>query len=304
MAGQRTDGLLAIRKNGSGACGSETWNYQPIPKDCQRKSEVIRCQEGIKIMPGEKGAAEFEGKVAVITGAARGIGRVAALEFSSQGAGVVLVDVLENELQQVADEIQKMERNVLFFKADVSDAEQVQRLTKKTVDHFKKIDILVNNAAIMGPVGPIIHLAEEDWDRIFQINLKSMFLFCKNIVPMMIKNRSGNIVNITSIAGKGGGFNLGAYAASKAGAIGFSRVLAQEVVKDGIRVNCIAPHAIKTEMFSSIPQDLGDRFLATVPMGRLGNPEEVVNLILFLASEKSSFITGQCFNVTGGRGDY
>jgi 3-oxoacyl-[acyl-carrier protein] reductase len=180
----------------------------------------------------------------------------------------------------------------------------VQYVVKKTLDDFRKIDVLVNNAAIAGPSGPVINLAEKDWDDIFRINLKSMFLFCKNVVPVMINNKKGNIVNLASIAGKEGNENLGAYSASKAGVMCLSRVLAKEVAMYGIRVNSIAPALINTAMPASVPKEIIDKLLTKIPLGRMGEPEEVANLILFLSSEKSSFITGQCFNITGGRGDY
>ncbi|MBI5605490.1 MAG: SDR family oxidoreductase [Deltaproteobacteria bacterium] len=250
----------------------------------------------------KKGA--FEKQVVVITGGARGIGRATALEFSRQGAFVTVVDVLEKEMGEVCGSIKKMGRKALALKADVSDNEQVQEVVQKTFEHFGSIDILVNNAGIVGPIGPIINLDEKDWDAVFQINLKGAFLVSKSIAPIMIKNKKGNIVNVASIAGKEGSERLGAYSASKAGLIGFSRVLAKELVSDGIRVNCIAPALVSTEILSPLPQKFLDKSLLRIPMKRMGHPEEVADLILFLASDKSSYITGQCYNITGGRGDY
>jgi len=247
---------------------------------------------------------EFEENVVIITGAARGIGMATVLEFSKRGASVVIVDVLEQELSELGKNLRKMGNKALPIKADVSDNGQVEDVVKKTLDKFGKIDILINNAGIAGPVAPIVDLTEEDWDKVFRINLKSMFLFCKKVVPVMIKNKKGKIINIASIAGKEGNENLAPYSASKAGVICFSRVLAKELVKYGIRVNCIAPAVINTPILSTLPQKTIDTLVAKIPMGRMGYPEEVANLILFLSSEKSSFITGQCINITGGRGDY
>jgi 3-oxoacyl-[acyl-carrier protein] reductase len=255
-------------------------------------------------MVEKNGLSEFEEKVVIVTGAARGVGKATALKFSKHGANLVIVDVLEKELNEVGQIIREKGKKVLPMKADVSDNRQVQYVVKKTLDDFRKIDVLVNNAAIAGPSGPVINLAEKDWDDIFRINLKSMFLFCKNVVPVMINNKKGNIVNLASIAGKEGNENLGAYSASKAGVMCLSRVLAKEVAMYGIRVNSIAPALINTAMPASVPKEIIDKLLTKIPLGRMGEPEEVANLILFLSSEKSSFITGQCFNITGGRGDY
>jgi 2-dehydro-3-deoxy-L-rhamnonate dehydrogenase (NAD+) len=250
-----------------------------------------------------KNRGEFERKVVVITGAARGIGKATAMKFSEQGAIVVIVDVLEKEMEEVCGSIKKRKNKVLAIKADVSDKEQIQEVVQKTLKHFGTIDILINNAGIVGPSGPTIHLDERDWDTVFQINLKSMFLFCKSVVPIMIKNKKGNIVNVASIAGKEASEQLCAYSASKAGVICFSKVLAKEVALNGIRVNSIAPSLVDTEILSSLSKKFLDKSLSKVPMKRLGRPEEVADSILFLASDKSSFITGQCFNITGGRGD-
>ncbi|MEW6185074.1 MAG: SDR family NAD(P)-dependent oxidoreductase [Thermodesulfobacteriota bacterium] len=247
---------------------------------------------------------EFRGQVVIVTGAAKGIGKATALAFSQEGAIVVLVDVLEKEMARVLGLIKKRKRSGLAVCADVSDESQIQEVIQKTLKQFKTIDILVNNAGIVGPGGPAIQLEEKDWDRVFQINLKSVFLFCKQVVPIMIKNKKGNIVNVASIAGKESSAQLCAYSASKAGVISFTRVLAKELALTGIRVNSLAPSLVATGLLSSLSQKFLDQSLARVPMKRLGRPEEVADSILFLASNKSSFITGQCLNLTGGRGEY
>jgi len=253
------------------------------------------------MISNENVLTEFKEKVVIVTGAARGIGKVTALEFGKQGASVVIVDVREKELEEVSKIIYKPGIEVLPLTADVSNRDQVEDVIKKTVTKFGKIDILVNNAGIVGPSGLIVDLSEEDWDQLLRINLKSVFLFCKYTVPIMIRNKKGAIVNVASIAGKEGTENLSGYSASKAGVIIFSRVLAKEVAKEGIRVNSIAPGTVKTDILSTVPQEMIDNLIAKVPMGRIGYPEEVADLILFLSSGKSSYITGQCFNVTGGR---
>lgn len=252
----------------------------------------------------EGGSGEFEGKVVIITGAARGIGKATALGFSKRGATVVIVDVLEKELQEVSEIIRKMDKKVLSIKADVSDNDQVQNVIRKTVNNFGKIDVLVNNAGIVGPIAPIVNVTEDDWDKTMRINLKSVFLFCKGVVPIMVKNKKGSIVNVASIAAKEANESQSAYSASKAGVMCFSRVLAKEVAKDGIRVNAISPALINTDMPAHLSKEQLETLLKKIPMGRMGDPEEAADLILYLSSEKSSFVTGQCINITGGRGDY
>jgi NAD(P)-dependent dehydrogenase (short-subunit alcohol dehydrogenase family) len=256
------------------------------------------------MITSEKDSPRFEENVVLITGAAKGIGRTTALAFSEQGAKVVLVDVLEEELKEVDEIIQKAGREVLSIQGDVSDNRQVQNAVKETVKAFGRIDVLVNNAGIDVGSAPIINVTEEMWDKSLQVNLKSAFYFCKSVVPIMLENAKGSIVNVASIAGKEPNENMAPYAVSKAGVICFSRVLAKEVARDGIRVNCIAPGLTKTDLLKNLSPEQFDRLLKKIPMGRVGYPEEVADLILFLSSEGSSFITGQCFNIAGGRGEY
>ncbi len=256
------------------------------------------------MITNEKGSLGFEGDVVIVTGAAKGIGKTTALAFSEQGAIVVLVDVLEKEMKEVDGIIRKGGREVLSIQGDVSNNSQVQDAVKKTVKSFGKIDVLVNNAGIDVGSAPIVHVTEEMWDKSLQVNLKSVFYFCRSVVPLMVANGKGSIVNVASIAGREPNENMAPYAVSKAGVICFSRVLAKEVARDGIRVNCIAPGLTKTDLLKNLSPEQFDTLLKKIPMGRVGNPEEVADLILFLCSEKSSFITGQCFNISGGRGEY
>jgi NAD(P)-dependent dehydrogenase (short-subunit alcohol dehydrogenase family) len=256
------------------------------------------------MITSEKGSSGFEGNVVLITGAAKGIGKATALTFSEKGATVVLVDVLEKELKEVHGIFRNAGREVLSIQGDVSDNSQVQNAVKKTVKAFGKIDVLVNNAGIDVGSAPIINVTEEMWDKSLQVNLKSVFYFCKSVVPIMLENGKGSIVNVASIAGKEPNENMAPYAVSKAGVICFSRVLAKEVARDGIRVNCVAPGLTKTDLLKNLSPEQFDRLLEKIPMGRVGYPEEVADLILFLSSEGSSFITGQCFNIAGGRGEH
>lgn len=256
------------------------------------------------MMSHERGLLEFDGNVVIITGAAKGIGRTTALAFSKQGATVVLVDVLEKELEEVHGIIRKEGREVLSIQGDVSNNGQVQEAVKKTMDSFGKINVLVNNAGVDVGSAPIVSVTEKMWDKTLQVNLKSVFYFCKSVVPIMLKIGKGAIVNVASIAGKEPNENMAPYAVSKAGVICLSRVLAKEVAREGIRVNCIAPGLTRTDLLENLSPEQFDTLLEKIPMGRIADPEEVANLILFLSSEKSSFITGQCFNISGGRGDY
>ena len=171
------------------------------------------------------------------------------------------------------------------------------------VETYGRIDILHNNVGLGSGAGPV-ELAEEEWDKVFQVNLKSVYHFCRLVTPVMLQRKDGKIINVASIAGKEGNENMAAYSASKAAVICFSRVLAKEVATLGIRVNCIAPALIETDMMKGMPKERVDFLLDKIPLRRLGRPEEVAELILYLASDRSSFITGQCFNITGGRGDY
>lgn len=247
---------------------------------------------------------EFEGKVVIVTGAAGGIGKATALAFSRHGAGVVLVDIVEGKLEEAKGIIQEAGGEVLAIVGDVSDSGQVKDVVKQTIEKFGEIDVLVNNAGVDLGSAPIVNVSDEVWDKTLQVNLKSVFYFCKAVVPIMSKKGRGSIVNVASIAGKEPNKNMAPYAVSKAGIICLSKVLAKEVVKDGIRVNAVAPGLTRTDLLSNLSPEQFDRLLEKIPMGRVGRPEEVADLILFLSSERSSFITGQCFNITGGRGDH
>jgi len=247
---------------------------------------------------------ELQDKVCVITGAARGVGKSTAIKFSKSGATLVIVDILQNDLKTVEELIHDLGGECLAITADLSKSADIEEAVRQTLVQYSQIDILVNNAGIVGPTKKVWEIEETDWDKIFAINLKSVFIFCKLIVPSMIEHRGGKIINLASIAGKEGNDNLAAYSASKAGVQCFSRVLAKEVAPYGIRVNSIAPALIKTDMAGDMPKEQVEFLLQKIPMGRMGEPDEVAELILFLASDRSSFITGQCFNITGGRGDY
>ena len=248
---------------------------------------------------------DLSGKVAIVTGASRGIGRAIALALAKDGANIV-VNAVSNitKAREVAKEIESMGRKALVILVDVSQKKDVENMVNQTLERFGKIDILVNNAGIVGPTIPIQELSEEDWDRIISVDLKGTFLCCKAVIPHMISQRSGKIVNMSSIAGKEGNANMTAYCAAMAGIIGFTKALSEEVAKYGIRVNCVCPALIETELVERMDKKQAEYLKSKIPLGRLGKPEEVAELVKFLVSDASDFITGQAINIDGGRGKY
>jgi len=244
---------------------------------------------------------DLTGKVAIVTGAASGIGRAIALKLAEFGADVVVVDVDILGAKEVASKIESLGRQALPVKANVADSGDVKKMVKMALKKFGKIDILVNNAGIVQCV-KVVNLKEEDWDKVMNVNLKGTYLCSKEVIKHMIKRRSGKIINISSITGMTGGVVVGAnYAASKAGVACFTKTLARELAPYGINVNAIAPHAIDTPGFRrDIPDEVKKSLLEAIPLRRLGKPEEVANVALFLASDAASYITGQTIHVNGG----
>jgi len=246
----------------------------------------------------------LKGKVAVVTGARRGMGRTHALALAKAGAKVAVADISLEECQRVVEEIAKQGGEAMAIKCDVSKKKEVDEMVKKIVKEFGKIDILVNNAGIAQFV-PFLEMTEEEWDRTLDINLKGYFLCAQACVKEMVKQKSGVIVNIASVAmgQQGVGMsNIVHYCASKGGIAGMTEALAVELAPYNIRVNAISPGMIETPMISSIKQDSKtvEAMLAKVPMRRVGKPEEVSNLVLFLASEVSSYMTGSTVIIDGG----
>jgi len=243
----------------------------------------------------------LEGKVAIITGAARGIGKATAILFAREGAKTVIVDVLRDEGEETTEYINLgiPGGTALFIQADVSEADDVKNMVETVIKKLGKIDILVNNAAIQ-PVGTILETDVNTWDRVMKVNLRSAFLCCKYVVPHMIKNKSGSIVNVASVLGLRGGDKIIAYATSKAGLIGFTKSLAEDLMPYNIRVNAVAPRAIDTQMFRAYrSEEELKKKVGRYLFGRLGRPEEVANAILFLASDEASYITGEVLVIGG-----
>lgn len=244
------------------------------------------------------------GKISMVTGCAMGIGKEIALRLARDGSDIVIVDIERELAQKVLKEIQLMGRKSLFFEVDVSRWNQVRAMVDQVLENFNKVDILVNNAGIVGPVVPVWEYRVEDWDHVMEINMKGTFLCCRAVIPSMLKQKRGRIVNIASIAGKEGNPNMCAYSSSKAAVIAFTKGLAKEVAQQNIMVNCIAPALIDTRMLEIMGKEQREFLLSKIPMGRFGKPSEVAALVKFLVSDECSFSTGQCYDISGGRAVY
>jgi len=247
---------------------------------------------------------DLTNKVALVTGARRGMGKAHSIALAKQGAKVVVTDISQEECQLVVDEIKSMGGEAVAFKLDVSNTAEVNQVFDEVVKQFGRLDILVNNAGIFAPK-PALELTEEDWDKTININLKGEFLCAQRAAKEMAKNNWGRIINIASVAsgGVGVGISGGAhYTASKGGIIGMTETLADEWASLGINVNAIGPGAIDTPMTSTsqIPEEAMKAMLAGVPLKRIGKPEEVSAAVVFLASEEASYVTGATFYVDGG----
>jgi 3-oxoacyl-[acyl-carrier protein] reductase len=246
---------------------------------------------------------KLNNKTAIVTGSRRGIGRAIALALAKEGANVTVSDISREDCQEVVAEIEKMGRKGLAVKCDVTSTPDVEGLVKKTVDKFGKLDILVNNAGIIS-YKPFLELTDEDWDKILGVNLKGQFLCARAAAKEMIKNKWGRIVNIASISSGGCGIAfplIAHYTASKGGVMALTEALALELTPRGINVNAICPGAIDTDMTKGAKESGQlEPLLLRIPKGRLGKPEEIANLAVFLASEEASYITGAAIVVDGG----
>ncbi|RSK26992.1 3-oxoacyl-[acyl-carrier-protein] reductase [Bacillus sp. HMF5848] len=239
-------------------------------------------------------------KVALVTGASRGIGRAIAIELAKQGANVVVNYAgSEAKAHQVAEEIRAMGRKALVLQADVSDAEQVEKMMKETVQQFGKLDILVNNAGITKD-NLLMRMKEDEWDQVLNINLKGVFHCTKAVTRQMMKQRSGRIINITSIVGVVGNPGQANYVAAKAGVIGLTKTTAKELASRNITVNAVAPGFITTDMTDELSEDVKTQMLNTIPLAKFGEAEDIAATVCFLASNRAKYITGQTIHVDGG----
>ena len=247
---------------------------------------------------------DLKDKIALITGARRGMGKSHAIALASQGAKVAVTDIDEKECQAVADEIKSKGGEAAAFKLDVSNKAEVDAVFDKVVKQYGRLDILVNNAGIYQPK-PALEITEEDWDKTIDIDLKGEFLCAQRAAKEMAKNKWGRIINIASIASGGVGVGIAGgchYTAAKGGVIGMTETMAVEWAPLGINVNAIGPGAIDTPMISSaqIPEEAMKQMMAGVPLKRIGKSEEVSAMVVFLASEEASYVTGATFYVDGG----
>ena len=242
---------------------------------------------------------ELNGKVALVTGGAQGIGKAVALMLAHHGADVIVADVNLEKAQETAKEVEATGRGAMAVKVDITRLNDVEQMVESAIARFGKVDILINNAGIARDK-LILRMTEEDWDAVLDVNLKGTFHCTKTVIKHMSKQRSGKIVNIASVVGEMGNAGQANYSASKAGVIGLTKTVAREFAQRGINVNAIAPGYIQTPMTDVLPDKAKEELKRLIPMERLGQPEDVAHAVLFLVSEASSYITGQVLNVNGG----
>jgi 3-oxoacyl-[acyl-carrier protein] reductase len=244
-------------------------------------------------------AKRLEGKVALVTGGARGIGKAICARFAKEGAKLAIVDILMDAASATAEEFLKAGTEAIPIAANVVKFEDAERAVRETVEKFGKLDILVNNAGITRDT-LIMRMKEEDWDAVINVNLKGTFNFIKAATRPMMKERSGKIVNVASVVGVMGNPGQANYSASKAGVIGLTKTAAKELATRNITVNAVAPGYIMTDMTKNLSQQATEAFMRVTPMQRAGTPEDVANVICFLSSSDSDYVTGQVINIDGG----
>ncbi|MFU0824486.1 MAG: 3-oxoacyl-[acyl-carrier-protein] reductase [Clostridium sp.] len=242
----------------------------------------------------------LKGKNAIVTGASRGIGRAIAIKLAELGANVVLNYRSNlNSVQEVVKKVEEKGVKALAIKGDVSSFDDAKRIVDEAIENFGSIDILVNNAGITKDT-LLMRMKEEDFDKVIEVNLKGVFNCTKHVVPVMLKQRSGRIINISSVVGLSGNAGQANYAAAKAGIIGFTKSIAKEIGSRGITVNAIAPGYVQTDMTEALSDKVKEQIKANIPLRRIGTPEDIANVAAFLSSEGASYITGQVLSVDGG----
>jgi 3-oxoacyl-[acyl-carrier protein] reductase len=241
----------------------------------------------------------LEGKIALVTGANRGIGRAIALGLAGEGANIAFTDLaIDDNTRSLEAELGKLGVKGKGYASDAAKLDETEKVVAGIVEEFGTIDILVNNAGITKDT-LLMRMTEEQWDAVINVNLKSVFNFTKTVQPIMLRARAGSIINISSVVGVAGNAGQGNYAASKAGIIGFTKSVAKEVGSRNIRCNALAPGFIITEMTDKLPDDVKEGWISRIPLRRGGTPEDVANACIFLASDLSSYVSGQVINVCG-----
>ena len=242
----------------------------------------------------------LEGKVALITGAARGIGKAIALKYAEEGADVAFTDLVINEAaEQTVAELEAFGHKVKAYASNAASFDETHAVVDEVLKEFGRIDILVNNAGITKD-GLMLRMSEQQWDAVLTVNLKSAFNFIHALTPVMAKQRGGSIISMSSVVGVSGNAGQCNYSASKAGLIGLTKSIAKEMGPRGIRANCIAPGFIISDMTAALPDDVREQWVKTIPLRRGGTPEDVANVALFLASDLSSYVSGQVIHCCGG----
>ena len=242
----------------------------------------------------------LEGKVALITGAARGIGKAIALKFAEEGADVAFTDLVINEAaEQTVAELEAFGHKVKAYASNAASFDETHAVVDEILKEFGRIDILVNNAGITKD-GLMLRMSEQQWDAVLTVNLKSAFNFIHALTPVMAKQRGGSIISMSSVVGVSGNAGQCNYSASKAGMIGLTKSIAKEMGPRGIRANCIAPGFIISDMTAALPDDVREQWVKTIPLRRGGTPEDVAKVALFLASDLSAYVSGQVIHCCGG----
>ena len=242
----------------------------------------------------------LEGKVALITGGSRGIGKAIALRFAAEGADIAFTSRSSNDVSRATEaEIAALGVRVKSFASNAASFEEAHEVVKQVVEAFGRVDVLVNNAGITQD-GLMMRMSEEQWDAVIDTNLKSAFNYIHAVTPLMMRQRSGSIINLSSVVGVSGNAGQCNYAASKAGMIGLAKSLAKELGARGVRANCITPGLIATDMTEALPEEMREQLAKSIPLRRAGEADEVAKVALFLASDLASYVTGQVINCCGG----